>query len=185
MSQNIAELQPFSSPSLLSVTATVPAGSSGSLRSLERAILDALGYQLSLCVFTATYWLAGSWLLLKVYGKRQQAVFLEFLSFSLAKIHIFYLPFLLALFKFCHISLTLRFFLVLVGFFLIIITTNLVSRTLILKVKLEMAANPLVNNTTIKLTFVMPTQSIVSSLNVSKMGKCPWCNFIQTSKPPE
>lgn len=156
MPENIAELQPFSSLSLLSVTARVPTGSSG-LLSLETAISGASGYQLSLYGFTDIYWLTGSWLLLKVYGKRQQAVFLEFLSFFwLRLIHTFYLPFLLSLFslpRFFNTQIVLVFI-----YLFIIIITNLVSRTLVLKVKLEMAANPLINNTTIKLTFVFPTQ---------------------------
>lgn len=162
MSKNIAELQPFSSPSLLSVTARVPTGSSG-LLSLETAISDALGYQLSLYVFTDTHWLAGSWLLLKVYGKRQQAVFLEFLSFLLAKINSHFLSSLpsgpaQSLPHFFNTQIILIFF------FYFFIITNLVSRSLVLKVKLETAANPLINNTTIKLTFVFPTQWIVLKL---------------------
>lgn len=54
MSENTGELQPFPSPSLLSVIARVPTESSGLLVCLVAAISDALGYQLSLHVFIDT-----------------------------------------------------------------------------------------------------------------------------------
>lgn len=54
MCENTGELQPFPFQSLLSVIARVPPGSSGPLPRLVAAISGALGYQLSLHVFTDT-----------------------------------------------------------------------------------------------------------------------------------